>query len=103
MCVCVCVCVCVVFVNDQANDGWFLFYCGLKPPWVMRVGFESTCTASGKSNVSRVIPRFYGWVYKTRRLFPLANEHSVAVMVGFSIKMIPDCILWVANSQFPFY
>ena len=28
------------------------------------VGFENTCTVSGKWNVSRVMPRLYGWVYK---------------------------------------
>ena len=48
---------------------------------VMVVGFENTCTVSGKWNVSRVIPRLYGWVYKTWRLFPLADEHSIAVMI----------------------
>ena len=70
----------------------------------MRVRFGKTCTASGKWNVSRVIPRLYGWVFKTWRLFPLANEHSVAVMTcGFPIKTIPDCILWVANFRFTFY
>ena len=50
----------------------------------MRVGFENTCTASGISNVSRVISRLHGWVYKTLRLFPLADEHSVAVMTAGS-------------------
>ena len=40
--------------------------------WVMVVGFENTCTVSGKWNVSKVIPRLYGWVYKTLRLSPLA-------------------------------
>ena len=64
MCVCVYVCVCVVFVNDKANGGWILFYWGLKLLWVMREGLENTCTASGTSNVSTVIPRLYGWLYK---------------------------------------
>ena len=31
-------------------------------------------------SVSRVIPRLYGGVYKTLRLFPLVVEHSVVVM-----------------------
>ena len=71
---------------------------------MMHVGFENTCTALGNSNVFRVVPRLYGELYKTKRLFLLADEHSVAVMtVGFPIKTIPDCILWVANFLFPFY
>ena len=28
-----------------------------------------------------VIPRLYGWIYKTIRLSPLAVEHSVVVMI----------------------
>ena len=47
---------------------------------MIRVGFENTCIASGKSSVSKVIPGLYGWVKKTWRLFPLAAKHSVAVM-----------------------
>ena len=55
---------------------------------VMGVGFENTCTVSGKWNVSRVIPRLYGWVYRTWRLFPLVDEHSVAVViVGFQSRL----------------
>ena len=61
-----------------------MFYWGLKLLWVMRVGFENTCIASGKSNVSKGIPRLYGWVYKTLRLFPLADEHSVVAMTAGS-------------------
>ena len=48
------------------------------------VGFDNTCTVSGKGNVSRVIPRFYGWVYKTLRLSPSVVEHSVVVMTAGS-------------------
>ena len=44
------------------------------------MGFDNTCTISGKRNISRVIPRLYGWVYKTLRLSPLAVDHSVVVM-----------------------
>ena len=33
-----------------------------------------------ESDVSRVIQRLYGWVYKTLRLSPLVAEHSVVVM-----------------------
>ena len=50
----------------------------------MRVGFENTCTAWEKSNVSCFIPQLYGWVYKTWRLFPLVDEHNVAVMAAGS-------------------
>ena len=34
-------------------------------------GFDNTCTASGKWNVSGVIPRLYRFVYKTLTLFPV--------------------------------
>ena len=61
--------------------GWFLFYWGSMRLWVMDVGFENTCTVSGK-NISRVIPRLYGWVYKALRLSPLAAEHSVVVIIA---------------------
>ena len=44
------------------------------------MGFDNTCTVSGKRNVSRVIPRLYGWVYKTLRLFSLVVDYSVMVM-----------------------
>ena len=52
--------------------------------WVMSVGFEYTCTVLEKENVSRVIPKLYEWVYKTWRLFPLVDEHSIAVMTADS-------------------
>ena len=48
--------------------------------WVMGVGFYNTCTVLGKWNVSRVIPRLYGWVCKTLRLSLLVVDHSVVVM-----------------------
>ena len=70
-----------VFVDDQVSGGWFLFYLGLMLLWVIGVGFDNTCTVSAKWNVYRVIPRLYGWVYKTLRLFPLVVvEHSVVVV-----------------------
>ena len=66
-------------------------------------GFDNTCTVSEKWNVSRVIPRLYGWVYKSSRLTPLVVEHSVVVNeCGFPIKTIPDWILWVGNARLPF-
>ena len=50
----------------------------------MGVGFENTCTVSGKWNFSGVIPRLCGWVDKTLRLYPLVVEHSVVVMTAGS-------------------
>ena len=41
---------------------------------VMGVGFENTCAVSGKGNVSRVVPRLYGMVYKILRLFNIRAE-----------------------------
>ena len=58
----------------------FCFIGGLMLLQVMSVGFDETCTVSGKSNVSRVILRLYGWVYKTLRLSPLVVDHRVVVM-----------------------
>ena len=40
------------------------FYWRLMLILVMGVRFESACTVSGKLNVSRVVPRLYGWVSK---------------------------------------
>ena len=42
--------------------------------------FNNTRAVSGERNVSRVISRLYGWVYKTLRLSTLVVEHSVVVM-----------------------
>ena len=50
--------------------------------WVnhtLGVRFDDTCTVSGKRNVSKVIPRLYGSVYKTLRLSSLLVEHSVVL------------------------
>ena len=65
------VCVCSV-CRRLSYGGWL----------VMGVGFKNICTVWREWNVSRVIPRLYGWVYKTWRLFPLADEHSVEVMTA---------------------
>ena len=60
---------------------WLVFVLlGLMLPWVMHVGFENTCTVSGKWNIPRIILRFCGRVYKTLRLFQLAVEHSLVVI-----------------------
>ena len=50
----------------------------------MGEGFENICTVSGKWNVPSVMPRLYGWVYKTLRLTPVVVEHSVVVMTAGS-------------------
>ena len=71
---------CGVFVDDKANSGWFLFYWWLMLLWVICLEFENICTVSCKGNVSRSIPKLYGWVYKNLKLSPLAVEHSVVVM-----------------------
>ena len=55
-----------------------------------------TLAVSGKWKISMVIPRLYGWVYKTLKLSPILVEQNVAVM---SVSLN----LWVANFWFPFY
>ena len=55
-------------------------------PWVMQVGFYISCTVLGKWNVSRVIPRLYGWVYKILRLFTFVFDHSVVVVTAGSLS-----------------
>ena len=76
---------------------WLVFVLlGLILLGVMGVGFD-TCTVSRKWNVSRVIPRLYGWVYKTLRLFPLAVEHGVVVMSARLNPMVSQFsipVLW---------
>ena len=49
---------------------------------VIGVGVDSTWTVFQKWNVSRVIPRLYGWVYKTLKLSPLVIEHRIVVMTA---------------------
>ena len=83
VCVCVCVFVCVCSVCKWLREWWLVFVLwSLMLLWVMGVRFDNTCTVSGKWNVSRVIPRLYGWVYKTLRLSTLVVEHIVLVMSG---------------------
>ena len=50
------------------------------------VGFDNTCTVSGKGNGSRFIPRPYWWVCKTLRISPLVVELSVVVV---SVRLNP--------------
>ena len=50
---------------------------------VKGVGFENICTVSGKYNVSRVVQRLYGWIYKIIRPFSTTGEDGiVAVTIG---------------------
>ena len=73
-----------MFVDDSSTGGWFLFYWGVILLWVIGLKFENTWTVSWKGNISRVISRLYGWVYKTLKLSPLAVEHSVVVTTAGS-------------------
>ena len=88
-------------------------YLGLMLLWVMDVGFDNTCTVSGKWNVSRVIPRLYGWLYKTLRISSLVVEHSVVVVMSarlnpmgsqFSISVLwnlcsESVVAWTVENQ----
>ena len=49
---------CGVLVDLQANDGQFLPCWKLILLWVMGVGFENTCSVSGKWNVSGLFQDF---------------------------------------------
>ena len=60
----------------------------------MDVGFDNTCTVSGRWNVFRVIPRLYGWVYKTLRLSPYVVKYNIVVM---NVSLDP-----MGNRQFLF-
>ena len=64
--------------------------------WVMGVGFGNTYIVSWRWNVSRVIQRLYGWVYKTLKLSPLV----VNIVLWLWLR---DWILWVVNFRLPFY
>ena len=57
--------------------GFFLFYWRVMLLRVMGVGFENTGAVSEKWNVSRVVPRLYGWVYKILRLVNITVEDRV--------------------------
>ena len=75
---------CRVFVDDKGTSDWFRFCWGLMLLWVMGVGFENTCTVSEKCNFSRVVWRFYGWVYPISKLYlVLAGCSLVVVSVGY--------------------
>ena len=71
----------------------------------------------GKWNVSRVIPRLYGWVYKLFITPSLsvelrvpnqgdsqsAGSQSVVITAGTQLGGARVRILWVANLRLPFY
>ena len=57
-----------------------------------------TLAVSGKRNVSRVIPRLYGWAYRTSRLFPLAHEQS-----GLQVPNQDDPRLYPVGRQFSIF
>ena len=76
----------------------------------MGVGFANTCTVSGKWNVSRVVTRLYGWVYKILQTILIINSTAVSNQedshsaVSQSVVITAGCqpgvqvrILWVAN------
>ena len=70
--------------------------------WVMGVRFNNTRAVSGEWNVSRVISRLYGWVYKTLRLSTLVVEHSVVVMRARLNPMSTQfliLVLWNLSSE----
>ena len=76
-------------------------FCSM-PLWVMMVGFDNTCAASGKWNVSRVFPKLYGWVYKTLRLSPLVVEHNVVAMsarLSYMDNQFSIPVLWNVCSE----
>ena len=65
--------------------------------WVIG-GFENTCIAWRKWDISRVIPILYGWVYKTLKTFSSSGwTYCSGYDCRFSIKIIPEWILWVVN------
>ena len=77
------------FSSDLLRAEWCKLTCGGGAGFVLlevdtttlSVEFENTCIVSGKWNVSRVIPRLYGLIYKTLRFFPLVIEQIVVVMI----------------------
>ena len=94
-----------------------MFFWRLMLLWVKGVGFENTYTVLGKWNVSRVIPRLYGWVYKLFITPPLSVElpvpsqgdcqsvscQSVVITAGTQSGGAWVRILWVANFWLLFY
>ena len=73
--------------------------------WVMGMVFKKTCTKLEKGNVSRVVPRLYGWIYNFFSLPSLLVELRFSSR-GNPIQLVPNRftiwgiqvrILWVAN------
>ena len=72
--------VCVEYLSMMKS--MVIGFCFLRVDATLRdgVGFDNTCTVSGKGNGSRFIPRPYWWVCKTLRISPLVVELSVVVV-----------------------
>ena len=66
--------------------------------WVMAVGFENTCTVSGKSDISRVVPGLSGWVYKIFKTPQLLVELWVSSQ-GYSHSASSQSVIIIAGSQ----
>ena len=73
---------CGVLVDDKANGGWFLYFWELMLLYVMGVGFKNTYSASGKWNISKVVPRLFGWIYKSNKT--AISEFSLQVIIAVS-------------------
>ena len=86
-----------------AYDGCFLFYWRLILLWVIGVGFGNTCAISGKWNISRVVPRLYGWLYKILRLPFITTEDGVMVATAryqIGVSQFNSRVWLVSNSRF---
>ena len=77
----------------------FFLLLGLMPLWVLCLGFENTWAVSKKWNVSRVISRLYGSVYKILRLLLTAVEYSIVVADTNSIPSLAVWLLPVFDSR----
>ena len=72
--------------------------------WVMREFEKKWVMVWKKWDISRAILILYGWEYKTLQTFPISGwAYCSGCDCRFSIKIIPEWILWVANFQFRFY
>ena len=71
------------------------------------VEFENARTASGKWNISRVIPRPFGWAYKVFKTPPIVNwtvgsQSGVLPINGFPVSGF-NCGFQVRGPQFEYY
>ena len=84
---------------------WWLFFVLLEVDATLGdgVGFENTCSVSGKWNVSRVALSLYGWVYKILRLANFATVDSIVVVTAVchsGVSHFESCWWLVSNSRF---